>query len=747
MLNTSISSPRRLAVNLAIVVGLLSPALLAQDVGLSGRFITVTSPINDSMSSRVTNLALELQNQAVQEDRDVVLVLEITSGASRFGQVRDLAKFLTSTKLSRVKTVAWIPGTVTGHNVVIALACREIIMHPDAELGDIGRGEPVDDDEQAFVMNLVNRKHNRMVSPALANGMMNDDIALKRVVTQIEGGPKETQVLTLGDLKPLQAAGVPILSVESVKEAGVPGVFSGRQASAGGYLVVQARETRRDVADLYGLPLESMREEVAVQKGVNVRLIRIHDEIEPILETFVKRQIDRAVAGGANIIVFEIDSPGGWMSSGESLANAIVDLEDENVRTIAYIPDDALSMAAVIAMACDEIYMHPDARIGDAELIREQQAGYEKVPEKVYSPFRARLRSLAKRKGRSESLFVAMNDPDLKVFKATHVETGRVAWMSQAEIDEAPGQWTRGPQVKETGSNQLLTVDGRRAHELDLAMSPVDDIDHLKERIGLPPETKLVPVQRTWVDTLVFVLNTDAAMFFLVVLGVAFIYLELHFMSGILGILSAVCFGLFFWSRFLGGTAGYLEVVLFLLGIGCIVMEIFVIPGFGVFGVSGGLLIISSLVLAAHTFQTDISTSQNILNLSPALGTLAAAFVCVILAAVALNRFLPSIPFLNRMILTPPGLDDDPDSPRLNPAFTLASSTPGLTVLAGLVGDTGVAASKLRPAGKAQIGEHFLDVVSDGPFINAGTAVEVVSVQGNKVTVRKRSDADVSGQV
>ena len=143
-----------------------------------GRFITVTSPVNDVMTGRVTNSALELQNLAVQEKRPAILVLEITNGSSRFGQVSDLARFLTATRISRVRTVAWIPETVTGNNVILALACSEIVMHPDASLGDIGRGQPVDDVEQQFVLSLVNRKHNRMVSRALARKMMDPSVAI-----------------------------------------------------------------------------------------------------------------------------------------------------------------------------------------------------------------------------------------------------------------------------------------------------------------------------------------------------------------------------------------------------------------------------------------------------------------------------------------------------------------------------------------------------------------------------------------
>ena len=272
-------------------------------------------------------------------------------------------------------------------------------------------------------------------------------------------------------------------------------------------------------------------------------------------------------------------------------------------------------------------------------------------------------------------------------------------------------------------------------------MAPVNSLDELKARLGIPPETELQPIGRTWVDTLVFLLNTDGAMFLLITMGIVFIYLELHFMTGLLGILSAVCFGLFFWSRFLGGTAGLLEVTLFLLGVACILMEVLVIPGFGVFGVSGGLLVVASLILAANTISSAASTSQNLEAMTHTLGTLAASAACVIAAAVALNRFLPQVPFLRHMILTPPGLpaSDDPDSPRLAPEYTLADSRPGSEAYAQLVGERGTAATALRPAGKAQIGQCYVDVISDGPYIPAGTPIEVVEVRGNKVTVRATS--------
>jgi membrane-bound serine protease (ClpP class) len=701
-----------------------------------GQFVTVTSPVDDVMSSRVTNVALELQKRAEREDREAVLVLELTPGSSRFGQVRDLAQFLSSTRLSRVRTVAWIPGNVLGHNAILALACHDIVMHPDAEIGDIGRGEPMDPDEQQFVIGLVNKQHNVMLSPALAMGMMDRDTAVLKVDIEGSNG-NESKVVTRAELDSLSKTGIAIRNVYSIKEPGVVGRFSGRHASKGHFLVTQTRESRPQVAELYQLEPESMREAVANGEKPRVALIEVHDMIEPVLEAFLERQIDRAVANGVNTIIFEIDSPGGYLVTSENLAFKIAALEEDNVRSVAYIRKEAISGAAIIAMGCDEIYMHADASIGDAGPIELRKGGqFERAPEKILSPLRVTLGKLAERKGRPSALLMAMADRNMQVFEVTHRENGRVTYMNNHQIQDSNGEWIKGPMVPESGKDLLLTFDGQRAHEVGLAKAPVDGFDMLKDRLGIAPEVQLIPQGRTWIDTMVFVLNTGGAMFLLCVVGVICIYLELHFTTGLLGIVSALCFSLFFWSRFLGGTAGWLEIVLFALGLVFIALEIFVIPGFGVFGVSGGLLVFASLIMASQTFG-NLETNRDLTSMSRSVGTLGASIVAVIAVAAALNRFLPNIPILNQMILSPPGTDDGEDSPRLRPEYTLASGgASALTHDPALVGTSGITTSMLRPAGKARIGDQYLDVVSNGPFIETGQDVEVIEVVGNRVVVK-----------
>jgi membrane-bound serine protease (ClpP class) len=690
------------------------------------KVVALSSPIDEADAGRVQNVALQLQAAALKDDRQALLVLEIPPGSSKFGAVRDLAQFLTSAQISHVRTVAWIPETVDGNNVVVALACNEIVLHPDAELGDIGRGQSVDAADASYVLDLVDRRHNPKVNAAIARAMLDPQVALLRA--KIGEEPNATlKIVTSTELKQLRETTTEPITTEQVKDAGVPGSFSGSKARRLDMLVSGTAETRQDVAAIYNLPTAALRPDPTAGKTPKVAYIKIDGVIEPILEQFVIRQVDRAVASGADLIIFEIDSPGGLLLSSEELAFHIADLDEKKVRTVAYIPEQALSGAALISLGCDEIYLKPGARIGDAAPIETRNGQtFERAPEKILSVLRETLRKLAIDKGRPPAVCEAMADKDLLVYEATNNKTGRTWYLSEDELHASPDEWTKGPLVHESRKENLLTVGGARASELKIAEPPVADLDDLKHRLGVPASVKLNPVGRTWVDSLIFLLNRPIVAGALIALGIVLIYLELHFMTGLLGIMSATCFAVFFWSKFLGGTAGWLEVVLFMLGIACIGMEVFVIPGFGVFGVSGGLLIIAALIMASQTFG-NFAPGTDVRQMTQTIGVLSGAIVVTVVCAVAMSRFLPHIPILGGMILAPPGAELE-HGPRLRPYEESSFVT---------VGKQGRAASALRPAGKAEIDGEYLDVFSDGVYIEAGTPIEVVRHEGNRVIVRE----------
>ncbi len=722
-----------------LVIG--GSAIIADDVPavdespVISRYVTLTSPIDDQMLNWVRETGLELQSAALKDDRRAVFVLEVTPGNSQFHHVYGLAEFLTSAALSRVTTIAWVPETVVGNNVLAALACKEIVMHPDAQLGDIGRGGPVTDDQRAIVLNLVAKRHNPKVNRALITGLIDPQTAVIQLTVEVADGQTEKRLVTEDEAARMRDSGVVIKDSRNIKEPGQVGLFSGAQARNDDFLVMRTVENRHDLATAYGLPLESLREQPKPGTFNRVSLIEVKGAIDPLLESFLERQIDRAVDSGSEVIIFEIDSPGGLLWQSRDLAYAIADLEERGVRTIAYVPDQALSGAAIIALGCDEIYLTPNGTFGDAGPIEMRNGGqFERAPEKVLSFLREILRELGERKGRPPALLMAMADKDLLVYEARNKQTGDVTYMSENEIHEAGGEWEQGRLVPESAEDLLLTLNGRRAHELQIAERPVVDFEDLKNRLGIPEDVQPQKIGRTWLDDTVFLLNTNFVTGLLFFVGIICIYLELHFMSGILGIVSALCFGVFFWSKFLGGTAGWLEVLLFLLGLGCLAMEIFVIPGFGVFGVSGALLLFAALVMASQTFGNGILQENNDLtNATWTMATLSTSIIAVIVIATALSKFLPRIPLLNQMILTPPGMDSvqSPDEPRLRPDLAESSA------FAGLLGAQGETVTMLRPAGKARVQDRMLDVVSDGPFIPQGKLVEIVQISGNRIVVRE----------
>ncbi|MEE3364537.1 MAG: hypothetical protein VX304_02745, partial [Planctomycetota bacterium] len=161
----------------SLLLGLSPTVTLAQQVAAKpiGRFLTVRSPIDDTVIGRVRNLAQDLAIRSEKENRPAVLVLELTPGVSPFYQVQGLATLLSSARLAQVRTVAWIPKTVTGPNAVVALACNEIVMDADAGLGDISRGEPLEDASKQFIRTLVEKRRNPKVNWPLARGMLDRD--------------------------------------------------------------------------------------------------------------------------------------------------------------------------------------------------------------------------------------------------------------------------------------------------------------------------------------------------------------------------------------------------------------------------------------------------------------------------------------------------------------------------------------------------------------------------------------------
>jgi membrane-bound ClpP family serine protease len=320
---------------------------------------------------------------------------------------------------------------------------------------------------------------------------------------------------------------------------------------------------------------------------------------------------------------------------------------------------------------------------------------------------------------RSWSLPVAFVDPDVEIFRVVREAEGarRAAtdFLSEEELAEFPdrAQWVKQGIVKPSG--ELLEIVGGRGEQF-LVDRLAKDFAEFRLLYDLEHDPMLADL--TWVDKLIHFLQTPGIS--ILILSVVFFALMIESNSPGIGIglfVAIVGVSLFFWLQFLGGTAGWLEVVLFMLGVAFILFEIFVLPGFGIFGLGGIALVLSSLVLASQTFIIP-QNSYQLIQFRTSLLILAVSGVGVFCLGIILARMLEKI-------------NKPKDVIEVQESERLASYD-------NLVGHYGVTTTLLVPAGKARVGNDIYDVVSEGELIESGQPIEVVQVVGYKIVVRRK---------
>ncbi len=456
-------------------------------------------------------------------------------------------------------------------------------------------------------------------------------------------------------------------------------------------------------------------------------IIPLHEDINPLSGALLQRKFQDAVDSGVDVIILDIHCPGGWTQVTFELMDMVLDAKD--VETVAYIEKDAISGAALLALSCDKIIMFPDARMGDAgEITMGKDGAYRYTNAKSRSVLAQKVRDTAEATGRPLALAEKMGDKGMIVFEATTKNDGATRYFSDKEWNsrEDNDQWQRGKPIREAGEETFFIANGRRAVELGVATQTVESRRQLARVLNV---SEPIPVkERTWVDTMIYVLNSGIVTFLLIVVGLVALVFEFGAPGlGIGGLTSLLCFSLFFWSRFLGGTAGWLEVTLFAVGLSFMAAEIFVIPGFGVAGVAGIGLTLTSLVMASRRVLVP-ENAEDFSGLGMDVLTVVGAFVGFLITVVVLANYIGEIPGLSRLTLRPPvaleGVGDVDDVTML-PGWQRVN-----------VGEVGKALSPLRPSGKIQIDDYSVDVVTEGDFVDGGQEVRVIGKQGAKVIVR-----------
>ncbi|MBM4010985.1 MAG: hypothetical protein FJ286_06340 [Planctomycetes bacterium] len=621
------------------------------------------------------------------------------AGGSDFGRALGLARFLADERLAGVKTVAWLPEGASGHAVLVALACEEIAMAPDAVLGPAAEeGRGVDAATRAAYAEVAARR--RTVPAAIAVGMA--DPAARVLKLSTEDGERYVEEAEAAAVRRRTT----VLDTEPLEPA--PLSFDGRKARTLGIVQLLAA-TPAELARGLGVSERAVAGDPSLTGGWQAARVTLSGAMTPQAVERTRSRIERAIADGANFIWLWIDSPGGAPEQSLVLANWLASLDPAAVRTVAFVPEQARGDAALVALACDELVVRPAAVLGGpgAAAIRERQG------DAIAAAWRG---GVAKRRNRSWSLPVALVVPGIDVNRAEEAATGRVDHFSEAELEARDDRerWRLGARV----GVGPLELDGRRAAELGLAAHSVADAAGFREAYGL--DGTIAAAEPGWADDLLEALASPSLAWLLLLIGGAGLYIELKTPGvGFGGFVAMVAFIVYFWSQHLNGTSGWLEVMLFLAGLVCVAAEIFVLPGFGVLGLGGGLLVIAALVLASQSFVLPTNAYQ-IRQMERSLTGILAAAAGVAVLGFAIRRWLPATPFLRDVLLEPPAA---------------ALDAPALA-LDDLLGAVGTTTTRLAPAGKARIGDTVRDVVADGTLVEPGVAVQVVDVRGGRLLVR-----------
>jgi len=479
-------------------------------------------------------------------------------------------------------------------------------------------------------------------------------------------------------------------------------------------------------------------------------IIRLNAEVDDIMLESLQRRIDIARKAGCTLIVYEMDTYGGLLTSALAIDKITKKLPSEHMHVVAWVHDKAYSAGAFISVACEQIVMSHEAALGDCAPIQINSiiGGVEPMPAaeraKAVSPIIEDLDESAEQNHYNKSLLRAMVIPEIEIHKVHNNDTGEIRYVDTPEKDKllaeevvAPGGAKHRPwQFDETVDTaaQLLTVSDTTALQMGLSKATVDNEQDLRAALNIRGDIMVLDFD--WAELATAFLTQFWVRGMLFVGMLVFAWIEFSHPGATLpGIAAILCLVLLVGAPFLTGLAQAWEIVLIVLGLGIIVTDLFVFGGIGLLAVPGFILMAIGLIFSfvpAEPGGGFIPTMpQTWAALQTGLGVVTFGSLTSLVAFFLLSKYLYITPGFRRLQLAPAsarppvesGLRDAADRPAHEAVF---------------VGALGKAATDLRPAGKVRFDEHLLDVVSNGAFIARGSEVEVVSISGNKIIVRPR---------
>ncbi len=410
----------------------------------------------------------------------------------------------------------------------------------------------------------------------------------------------------------------------------------------------------------------------------------IEGDIDLGLAPYVRRIVSEAEKNTADAIIFRINTFGGRVDAATQIKDAIL---NSKVKTIAFIDKRAISAGALIALSCEKIVMVPGASMGASTVV--DQAG-QKQSEKYQSYMRSEMRATAEKNGRRTDIAQGMVDEKIIV--------------SDLQDD----------------STKLITLTSEEALKYKMTDTILTTVDEVK-KVFVDINAEVVGVSSNWAEDFVRFLNNPIISSLLIMIGLIGLYTEIKTPGwGLPGTVGLISLALFFGSGYILELASIIEIIIFVVGVVLLLLEIFVVPGFGIFGILGIVFIVSGLFLGLlsdfELIDWDI--------ISTAIIQLAVTFLATFSVMLLLLKFLPKTSMLNKLVLQ--------DQVSAKSGYADKES------FHDYVGMAGTALTDLRPSGAAMINGKRIDVVTEGDYINHGSEIIVTAIEGSKIVVGKK---------
>jgi membrane-bound serine protease (ClpP class) len=452
-----------------------------------------------------------------------------------------------------------------------------------------------------------------------------------------------------------------------------------------------------------------------------VGYLPIHGPIDDGRAAFFKRALAEAKTKQLTQVVVHLTTDGGALSAGQAMLQQA--LTADGPRLIAFIDNRCYSAGSLIAYGHHEILLSKEATLGDIGVIKMSADGQmEYAPEKVETVVRTLLRSAAQNRGWDEATLVKMTARNQELYRIDLPEGPKMVLE-----DGLPAFLAAHPQVKPEskvlilGKDRLLSYTAQEAIRAGMATALVEGLDGVYARLGVA-KANVVDLSPTSTEQWSWTLAGFAPL--LAAAALAFLFLEFKSPGfGWWGGLAIACGVGFFVCQFALDLAGYIEVVLLLVGIALVIVEFLVLPTMGLVGALGGLLIALALILSfmPTAQQFDPSAPFWAERATRALGQALLALAVLTAGAVALLLALPKLAVRSR----------------LADAAAIEGTSAGTVEAAGLTGRIGMAVSDLTPGGEVEVdGARYSASADHGRFIATGTPITVVEARFGELVVR-----------